>query len=68
MMFLNTGSSGLRFPLALQVIIAAVGYAFQNVPMNFIQTSQFGLISLMAGADMNDRIKLSVTSMRFMYA
>jgi Na+/melibiose symporter-like transporter len=61
MMFANTRG----FPLALQIIICAVGYALQNVPMNFILTSQYGLMFMMGGASMDDRIKLSTTTLRF---
>jgi GPH family glycoside/pentoside/hexuronide:cation symporter len=61
MMFLNTKSA----PLPGQIAISALGYTFQNVPMNFIVTAQFGLMMLMGGASMDDRIKLSVTTTRF---
>jgi GPH family glycoside/pentoside/hexuronide:cation symporter len=61
MMFLNTRS----LPLPGQIAVSAVGYTLQNVPMNFIMTAQFGIMMLMGGASMDDRIKLSVTTMRF---
>jgi Na+/melibiose symporter-like transporter len=61
MMFLNTRS----LPMPGQIIISGLGYTLQNVPMNFIMTAQFGIMMLMGGASMDDRIKLSVTTMRF---
>jgi Na+/melibiose symporter-like transporter len=61
MMFLNTRA----IPLPGQIAVSALGYTFQNVPMNFILTSQFGIMMLMGGASMDDRIKLSVTTVRF---
>jgi Na+/melibiose symporter-like transporter len=61
MMFINT--RGL--PRPGQIAISATGYVFQNFPMNFILTSQYGLMMLMGGASMDDRVKLSVGSMRF---
>jgi Na+/melibiose symporter-like transporter len=61
MMFLNTKA----IPLPGQIAVSALGYTFQNVPMNFIMTAQFGLMMLMGGASMDDRIKLSVTTVRF---
>jgi Na+/melibiose symporter-like transporter len=61
MMFLNTRA----LPLPGQIAISALGYTFQNVPMNFIMTAQFGIMMLMGGASMDDRIKLSVTTVRF---
>jgi Na+/melibiose symporter-like transporter len=61
MMFANTRS----LPMPGQIAISATGYVFQNFPMNFILTSQYGLMMLMGGASMDDRVKLSVTSLRF---
>jgi GPH family glycoside/pentoside/hexuronide:cation symporter len=61
MMFLNTRSA----PLPGQIAVSALGYTFQNVPMNFILTAQYGIMMLMGGASMDDRIKLSVTTVRF---
>jgi Na+/melibiose symporter-like transporter len=61
MMFLNTRA----FPLPGQRAVSALGYTFQNVPMNFILTAQYGIMMLMGGASMDDRIKLSVTTTRF---
>jgi Na+/melibiose symporter-like transporter len=61
MMFLNTKA----IPLPGQIAVSALGYTFQNVPMNFIMTAQFGIMMLMGGASMDDRIKLSVTTTRF---
>jgi Na+/melibiose symporter-like transporter len=61
MMFANT--RGL--PRPGQIAISATGYVFQNFPMNFILTSQYGLMMLMGGASMDDRVKLSVTNLRF---
>jgi GPH family glycoside/pentoside/hexuronide:cation symporter len=61
MMFLNTRS----LPVPGQIAVSALGYTLQNVPMNFIMTAQFGIMMLMGGASMDDRIKLSVTTMRF---
>jgi GPH family glycoside/pentoside/hexuronide:cation symporter len=61
MMFLNTRS----VPLPGQIAVSALGYTFQNVPMNFILTAQYGIMMLMGGASMDDRIKLSVTTTRF---
>jgi GPH family glycoside/pentoside/hexuronide:cation symporter len=61
MMFLNTRAA----PLPGQIAVSALGYTFQNVPMNFILTAQYGIMMLMGGASMDDRIKLSVTTVRF---
>jgi Na+/melibiose symporter-like transporter len=61
MMFINTRA----LPLPGQVAVSALGYTFQNVPMNFILTAQYGIMMLMGGASMDDRIKLSVTNTRF---
>jgi Na+/melibiose symporter-like transporter len=61
MMFLNTRA----LPLPGQITISALGYTLQNVPMNFILTAQYGIMMLMGGASMDDRIKLSVTTVRF---
>jgi GPH family glycoside/pentoside/hexuronide:cation symporter len=61
MMFLNTRA----IPLPGQIAVSALGYTFQNVPMNFILTAQYGIMMLMGGASMDDRIKLSVTTTRF---
>jgi Na+/melibiose symporter-like transporter len=60
MMFANTKG----IPLPGQIAISATGYVFQNFPMNFILTSQYGLMMLMGGAAMDDRVKLSVTTLR----
>jgi Na+/melibiose symporter-like transporter len=60
MMFGNT--RGL--PLVAQIAICAIGYTLQNVPMNFLQTAQFGLMFMMGGASMEDRVKLSTTTLR----
>ena len=61
MMFLNTRA----VPLPGKIAVSAMGYTFQNVPMNFILTAQYGIMMLMGGASMDDRIKLSVTTTRF---
>jgi Na+/melibiose symporter-like transporter len=61
MMFFNAKA----LPLPGQIAISATGYVFQNFPMNFILTSQYGVMMLMGGASMDDRVKLSVTTLRF---
>jgi Na+/melibiose symporter-like transporter len=61
MMFANTRA----LPLPGQIAVSATGYVFQNFPMNFILTSQYGIMMLMGGASMDDRVKLSVTTLRF---
>jgi Na+/melibiose symporter-like transporter len=61
MMFFNSRA----LPLPGQIAVSATGYVFQNFPMNFILTSQYGVMMLMGGASMNDRVKLSVTNLRF---
>jgi GPH family glycoside/pentoside/hexuronide:cation symporter len=60
LMFFNTKA----LPMPAQVVISGLGYTLQNFPMNFIQTAMWGLMMMMGGASMDDRIKLSVTTTR----
>lgn len=52
-------------PMAVSAAIVFVGYLLINGSMNFIATSQFGLISKMAGPSMEDRNRLSFRNAQF---
>ncbi|KPU43804.1 melibiose carrier protein [Oxobacter pfennigii] len=56
--FLNTSA----LPMGARVVITFIGYGMLHFSMNFIQTAQFGVLSSMAGSDMEDRSRLSIRS------
>lgn len=57
-LFLNTSA----LPVGTKMLITILGYVMLHCSMNFLQTAQFGILSVMAGADMEDRNTLSIRS------
>jgi GPH family glycoside/pentoside/hexuronide:cation symporter len=63
-MFLNTTS----IPLGARAAICLIAYLGMNLSMNFIGTSTFGILALLAGPSMENRNKLSIRSSQWMVA
>ena len=55
-------------PTGTKVIITILGYIMLHCSMAFLQTAQFGILSAMAGSDMEDRNTLSIRSGQAMAA
>lgn len=47
-------------PTVPKMIITILGYCMLNCSMNFLQTSQFGILAAISGTDMDERNKLSI--------
>lgn len=60
--FTNTASLALPF----RVVILLLGYCFLHCSMDFVATSQYSILSIMAGTSMEDRTLLSVTGFQWM--
>lgn len=56
------------FSTVPKMIITIIGYMMLHNSMNFIATSQYGILSAMAGSDMEDRNKLSIRQSQWMAA
>jgi Na+/melibiose symporter-like transporter len=61
LMFTNTSS----LPMAARVVISIVAYCAANCAMNFVQTSYYSMMSVMAGPSMEDRNKMSIRGTQF---
>ena len=55
----------VALPVAARAAIVVVGYITMHGSMNFIAPSQFGLIGVMAGPDLDVRNKLTFAGVRF---
>ncbi len=55
----------VSLPVVLRAAIVIVGYITMHGSMNFIAPSQFGLIGVMAGSDLDVRNKLTFAGVRF---
>ncbi len=47
------------WPVALKAAVVAVGYCMMHCSMNFMATCQFGVMPMLAGSNMDDRIKMT---------
>ncbi|MBR6801533.1 MAG: MFS transporter [Eubacteriaceae bacterium] len=47
------------WPIGLKAAIVAVGYCMMHCSMNFMATCQYGVMPLLAGSNMDDRIKMT---------
>lgn len=61
MQFVNTSA----LPPIISITIVFIGYLMLHGSMNFLQTSQFGIVSMMAGPSMEDRNRLSFRNFQF---
>jgi Na+/melibiose symporter-like transporter len=61
LMFMNTSS----LPMAARVVISILAYCAVNCAMNFIQTSYYSMMSVMAGPSMEDRNLMSIRGTQF---
>ncbi|KPU45194.1 putative symporter YjmB [Oxobacter pfennigii] len=57
-----------KLPTYTKMIVTILGYGMLHFSMNFIQTAQYGVLSAMAGSDMEDRDKLSIRGTQWMAA
>ena len=48
-----------KLPVIARVICVALGYCMMNCSMNFMATCQYGVMPLIAGHNMDDRIKMT---------
>jgi len=46
-------------PTAVKAVVVALGYCCMHCSMNFMATCQFGVMPLIAGSNMEDRIKMT---------
>jgi len=53
-------------PVGAKLTIAMIGYLLFNGTMNFTATANMGILSVVAGPSMQDRIRLSLTSFRML--
>ncbi|KPU44381.1 putative symporter YjmB [Oxobacter pfennigii] len=56
------------FSTVPKMIITIIGYCMLHNSMNFIATSQYGILSVMAGSDMEDRSRLAIRGAQAMAA
>lgn len=56
------------FPVAARAIVCCIGYICMHGGMSFTTNSYYGLIPLLAGANANDRFRLSARGAQFMSA
>ena len=48
-----------KLPVIARVVCVALGYCMMNCSMNFMATCQYGVMPLIAGHNMDDRIKMT---------
>jgi Na+/melibiose symporter-like transporter len=52
-------------PMTARVVISIIAYCAANCAMNFVQTSYYGMMSVMAGPSMEDRNLMSIRGTQF---
>ncbi|MCL1803564.1 MAG: MFS transporter [Eubacteriaceae bacterium] len=58
-------TNAMTLPTNAQLVICAIGYMMMHGTMNFVATANMGVLSLIAGPDMEGRFRMTVATSRY---